>query len=69
GRVHRLAMLSHIALRQGETDGAVEAAVEMAECATGMESRRLRERLRAVREHLVRTGGSGTGQAAELIDR
>ncbi|MDT0415595.1 transcriptional regulator [Streptomyces sp. DSM 41982] len=69
GRVHRLAMLSHIALRQGETDGAVEAAVEMAERATGMESRRLRERLRAVREHLVRTGGSGTGQAAELIDR
>lgn len=68
GRVHRLAMLSHIELRQGETERAVAAAVEMAERAGGMESQRLRDRLRAVREHLVRTGGAGTAGAAELID-
>jgi hypothetical protein len=33
-----------------------------------MESQRLRDRLRAVREHLVRNGCSGTAEAAELID-
>ncbi|OON82215.1 transcriptional regulator [Streptomyces tsukubensis] len=68
GRVHRLAMLSHIELRQGNADRAVVTAVEMARRAMGMESQRLRDRLRAVREHLVRTGGAGTSEAAELID-
>jgi len=42
--------------------------VRMAEAARGMESQRLRDRLRAVREHLVRSGGAGTAEAAELID-
>ena len=41
---------------------------EMAEQARGMESQRLRDRLRAVREHLVRSGCAGTAEAAELID-
>ncbi|MHC0428615.1 transcriptional regulator [Streptomyces sp. O3] len=68
GRVHRLAMLSQIALRQGEADQAVATAVEMAEQARGMESQRLRDRLRAVREHLVRNGCSGTAEAAAMID-
>ncbi|MEU4152041.1 transcriptional regulator [Streptomyces sp. NPDC026659] len=68
GRVHRLAMLSTIELRQGDADHAVATAVEMAEQARGMESRRLRERLREVREHLVRFGSSGAAEAAELID-
>jgi hypothetical protein len=54
GRVHRLAMLS--------------TAVQMAEQARGMESQRLRDRLREVREHLVRSGCAGTAEAAELID-
>jgi len=40
----------------------------MAEQARGMESQRLRDRLRAVREHLVRNGCAGTAEAAELID-
>ena len=35
GRVHRLAMLCEIELRQGETDRAVAAAAEMAERAQG----------------------------------
>lgn len=68
GRVHRLAMLSQIELQQGNADQAVAMAVEMAEQARGMESQRLRDRLRAVREHLVRSGGTGTAEAAELID-
>ena len=68
GRVHRLAMLSQIELRQGNADKAVATAVEMAERARGMESMRLRDRLRAVREHLVRNGCAGTSEAAELID-
>ncbi|WP_329387643.1 transcriptional regulator [Streptomyces sp. NBC_01351] len=68
GRVHRLAMLCEIQLRQGEADGAVAAAAEMAERARGMESLRLRERLRAVREQLMTSGCSGAEEAAELID-
>jgi tetratricopeptide (TPR) repeat protein len=68
GRVHRLAMLSQIELRQGNAEKAVAIAVEMAERARGMESQRLRDRLRAVREHLVRNGCAGTAEAAELID-
>ncbi|MFE1953068.1 MULTISPECIES: transcriptional regulator [Streptomyces] len=68
GRVHRLAVLSQIQLRQGNAEQAVATAVEMAERARGMESQRLRDRLRAVREHLVRSGCAGTAEAAELID-
>jgi tetratricopeptide (TPR) repeat protein len=68
GRVHRLAVLSQIQLRQGNAEQAVVTAVEMAEAARGMESQRLRDRLRAVREHLVRSGCAGTAEAAELID-
>jgi hypothetical protein len=61
-------MLSTIELRQGNADKAVATAVRMAEQARGMESQRLRDRLRAVREHLVSSGCSGTAEAAELID-
>jgi tetratricopeptide (TPR) repeat protein len=68
GRVHRLAMLSQIELRRGNADKAVATAVQMAEQARGMESQRLRDRLRAVREHLVRSGCAGMAEAAELID-
>ncbi|MFC9291031.1 transcriptional regulator [Streptomyces sp. NPDC057052] len=68
GRVHRLAMLSTVELRRGNADKAVVTAVLMAEQARGMESRRLRDRLRTVREHLVRSGCAGTAEAAELID-
>ncbi|MFJ2815443.1 MULTISPECIES: transcriptional regulator [unclassified Streptomyces] len=68
GRVHRLAMLSTIELRQGHADKAGATAVRMAEQARGMESQRLRDRLREVREHLVGRGGPGAAEAAELID-
>ncbi|MCX5016465.1 transcriptional regulator [Streptomyces sp. NBC_00555] len=68
GRVHRLAMLCEIQLRQGEVDRAVAAAAEMAERAKGMESLRLRDRLRAVREQLLTSGCSGAEETAQLID-
>jgi Asp/Glu/hydantoin racemase len=66
--VHRLALLSTIELRRGNADTAVATAVRMAEQARGMESRRVRDRLRTVREQLVRSGCAGTAEAAELID-
>ncbi|MFJ3880748.1 transcriptional regulator [Streptomyces sp. NPDC090077] len=68
GRVHRLAMLCEIQLRQGEADRAVASAAEMAERAKGMESLRLRDRLRAVREQLLSSGCSGAEETAYLID-
>ncbi|MCY0925119.1 transcriptional regulator [Streptomyces sp. H27-H1] len=68
GRVHRLAMLCEIQLRQGEADQAVASAAEMAERAKGMESLRLRDRLRTVREQLLTSGCSGAEETAELID-
>ncbi|MEU9030419.1 transcriptional regulator [Streptomyces sp. NPDC048383] len=68
GRVHRLAMLCEIQLRQGEADGAVAAAVEMAERAKGMESLRLRDRLRTVRAQLLTSGSAGAEETAQLID-
>ncbi|MEV0785335.1 transcriptional regulator [Streptomyces sp. NPDC050423] len=68
GRVHRLAMLTTIELRQGEADRAAVTAAEMAERARGMESQRLRDRMRSVREHLVASGSTEAERAAELID-
>ncbi|MFI1017133.1 transcriptional regulator [Streptomyces sp. NPDC020965] len=68
GRVHRLAMLCQIELRQGEADGAASTAVEMTERVRGMESQRLRDRLRLVREHLMASGSASAAEAAELID-
>ncbi|MER6613062.1 transcriptional regulator [Streptomyces xantholiticus] len=68
GRVHRLAMLSEIELLQGEADRAARTAAEMLERARGMESQRLRDRLRAVREHLAASGCSGAKETAGLIE-
>ncbi|MGW4233739.1 transcriptional regulator [Streptomyces sp. NPDC004980] len=68
GRVHRLAMLTHLELLQGEADKAAGTASEMAERARGMESRRLRERLRSVREHLAASGSADAEAAACRID-
>ncbi|MFD7613143.1 transcriptional regulator [Streptomyces sp. NPDC059828] len=68
GRVHRLALLSQIELCQGEADRAAVTATEMAELARGMESQRLRDRLREVRRHLVANGSPPATEAAERID-
>lgn len=61
-------MLCQIELRRGEVDGAARTAMEMTERARGMESRRLRDRLRQVREHLLASGGGDAREAADLID-
>ncbi|MEV7612992.1 transcriptional regulator [Streptomyces sp. NPDC089799] len=68
GRVHRLAMLCEVQLRQGEADRAVAAVAEMAETAKGMESLRLRDRLRTVREQLLASGCADAEETAQLID-
>ncbi|MFB7516697.1 transcriptional regulator [Streptomyces sp. NPDC056144] len=68
GRVHRLAMLCQVELRQGEADGAARTAVEMTERARGMESRRLRDRLRQVREDLLASGSADAREAATIVD-
>ncbi|WP_328539737.1 transcriptional regulator [Streptomyces sp. NBC_00344] len=68
GRVHRLATLAQIELRQGEADRAVATAVEMTVQARGMESQRLRDQLRAVRGHLLESGFGRADEAAALID-
>ncbi|MFJ9827933.1 transcriptional regulator [Streptomyces sp. NPDC101160] len=67
GRVHRLAMLCRIELRQGEPDRAAGTAVEMTERARGMESRRLRDRLRLVREELLASGEAQAREAADIV--
>ncbi|MCB5170280.1 transcriptional regulator [Streptomyces bambusae] len=68
GRVHRLAVLCEIQLRSGEADRAVAAAAEMADRARGMESRRLRDRLRTVRAQLLAGGCAGAEETAAVID-
>ncbi|MEU0132105.1 transcriptional regulator [Streptomyces sp. NPDC006289] len=67
GTVHRLAMLTHLELLQGEAEKAAGTACEMAERARGMESRRLRDRLRSVREHLAASGCADAEAAADVI--
>ncbi|MFF9196261.1 transcriptional regulator [Streptomyces sp. NPDC014779] len=67
GRVHRLAMLCQVELRQGEQDRAADTAVEMTERARGMESRRLRDRLRLVHEQLLAGGGAEARRAADVV--
>lgn len=68
GTVHRLAMLTHLELLQGEADKAARTAAEMAERARGMESRRMRDRLSSVREHLAASGCADAEAAVGLID-
>lgn len=68
GRVHRLAVLTQTELRHGEADRAARTATEMADTARGMESRRLRDRLRTVREHLATSGCADARSAVARID-
>lgn len=68
GRVHRLAMLATIELRRGEADRAAATAIEMADRVRGMESQRLRDRLRAVRAELLGNGSAEAERAAERVE-
>ena len=67
GRVHRLATLATILAGQGDADAAAGTAVIMLDQATGMESRRIQERI--VRVTKAVTGVSDGRAAAELAER
>ncbi|MEU0135918.1 transcriptional regulator [Streptomyces sp. NPDC006296] len=68
GTVHRLATLTRLELLQGEADRAARTASEMAERARGVESLRLRDRLRSVRTELAASGSADAAAAAGLIE-
>jgi tetratricopeptide (TPR) repeat protein len=68
GRVNRLATLTDVELRSGAAENAAETAVQMADHAQGIESQRLRQRMRRVREHLLRHPGTPVDRAAKLIE-
>ncbi|AJE86688.1 MULTISPECIES: hypothetical protein [Streptomyces] len=69
GRVHRLAMLSKVELRLGADDSAAATATRMAEEARGMESQRLRDRMRTVRASLLGSSSPEAAGAAEVIEK
>ena len=67
GRVHRLATLATVLAGQGHAEHAAGTAMEMLDHATGMESRRIHERIIAVRNAI---GDVSDGRAsAELAER
>jgi tetratricopeptide (TPR) repeat protein len=68
GRVNRLATLTDVELRSGAAESAAETAVRMVDNAQGIESQRLRQRMRRVREHLLRHPGTPVDRAARLIE-
>lgn len=68
GRVNRLATLTDVELRSGDLEQAAETAVRMVDTARGIESRRLRERMSGVRDHLLLHPGTPAAEAAVLIE-
>ncbi|WP_419995070.1 transcriptional regulator [Streptomyces boninensis] len=68
GRVHRLATLTNVDLRKGDAEQAAATAMEMVGTAQGIESQRLRDRFRSVRQTLAEHGNTATAEAAEQID-
>ncbi len=68
GRVHRLATLTDIDLNRGEIDSAATTAVAIITEATGMESRRLQDRIRTVRRRLAERGGRSATDVVARID-
>ncbi|MBA0051524.1 transcriptional regulator [Streptomyces sp. AJS327] len=68
GRVNRLATLTDVELRSDQPERAAEAAAEMVSVAQGIESQRLRERMRDVRDRLLLRPGAPAAEAARLIE-
>jgi hypothetical protein len=68
GRVNRLVTLTGVELRTGSPERAAETAAQMADQAQGIESQLLRQRMRQVRERLLRHPGAPAAEAAELIE-
>lgn len=69
GRVNRLASMSALELRGGDVERASSLAIEMVECAKGMESRRLHSRFRVLRVALNNHPANVTDEAVDRIDR
>ncbi|WP_424214630.1 transcriptional regulator [Streptomyces sp. BI20] len=67
GLVHRLGVLCEVQFRQGEREAAAATAARMVGPARGMESRRLLERLRTVRE-LLAEGAPRSGAVRAGVD-
>jgi hypothetical protein len=68
GRVNRLATLTDVELRGGSAERAAQTAVQMVDQAQGIESQRLRQRMRLVRKHLLQHPGTPGDRAAKLIE-
>ncbi|MET7638398.1 transcriptional regulator [Streptomyces sp. NPDC005438] len=68
GTVNRLATLTDVEVRRDEPERAAATADRMVERARGMESQRLRGRMRAVRDRLAQHPASCAHAAAERID-
>jgi hypothetical protein len=69
GRVHRMATLTTVELRQGEVEQAAASAVRTVDLASGMESRRLRDRLDQLRGRLAQVRTAAAEEAAHRIDK
>ena len=68
GRVNRLVTLTDVELRSGDAERAAVTAAEMADTAQGIESQRLRGRMRGVGHRLARHPGAPAAEAARLIE-
>lgn len=68
GRVNRLATLTDVALHAGEPERAADSAARMVDTAQGIESQRLRGRMRRVRQRLAQHPGAPAAEAAKLIE-
>lgn len=68
GRVNRLATLTDVELHNGEAERAAATAAEMVGMAQGIESQRLRGRMRRVRRRLAQHSGTSAAEAAKLIE-
>ena len=69
GQVHRLATLATILAGQGDADAAANIAGQMLDKATGMESRRIQDRITAVRDAVTAASdGAAARQLSERVD-
>ena len=68
GRVHRMATLTTVDLNRGEVERAAASAVQMVDLASGMESRRLRDRFDQLRRRLTQQRTAVAAEAADRID-
>ncbi|MFG3252906.1 transcriptional regulator [Streptomyces sp. NPDC048172] len=68
GRVNRLATLTDVELHSGEAERAAATAAEMVGTAQGIESQRLRGRMRRVKHRLAQHPGTPAAEAARLIE-